>query len=192
MPLVPAKCPECGGLVEVDNEKRAGLCQHCGQPFVVEDAIQTFNTYYQTTNNYNTTHNYGDGAVVNVYENPNKDFVIEGGVLKKYHGEAIDVVIPEGITRIDYRCFENLDIKSIVFPKSLEIISDRFENCKNLKRITVRSNVSGDGYSNSSFDEVNLVYDNNNSTNKFSSLKFSGKKLYISDGIEIIDGFFGF
>ena len=47
MPLVPAKCPECGGLVEVDNEKRAGLCQHCGQPFVIEDAIQTFNTYYQ-------------------------------------------------------------------------------------------------------------------------------------------------
>lgn len=71
MPLVPAKCPECGGLVEVDNEKRAGLCQHCGQPFVIEDAIQTFNTYYQTTNNYNTTHNYGDGAVINVYENKN-------------------------------------------------------------------------------------------------------------------------
>ncbi len=22
MPLVPAKCPECGGLVEVDNEKK--------------------------------------------------------------------------------------------------------------------------------------------------------------------------
>ena len=77
MPLVPAKCPECGGLVEVDNEKRAGLCQHCGQPFVIEDAIQTFNTYYQTTNNYNTTHNYGDGTVVNIYEDTNKDFIIE-------------------------------------------------------------------------------------------------------------------
>ncbi len=66
MPLVPAKCPECGGLVEVDNEKRAGLCQHCGQPFVIEDAIQTFNTYYQTTNNYNTTNNFGEGTVVHI------------------------------------------------------------------------------------------------------------------------------
>ena len=35
MPLTPAKCPECGGLVEVDSDKRAGLCQHCGQPFVI-------------------------------------------------------------------------------------------------------------------------------------------------------------
>ena len=67
MPLTPAKCPECGGFVEVDSEKRAGLCQHCNQPFVVEDAIQTFNTYYNTNNI--THHNYGDGAVVNVYEN---------------------------------------------------------------------------------------------------------------------------
>lgn len=25
MPLVPAKCPECGGLVEVDNEKKGRL-----------------------------------------------------------------------------------------------------------------------------------------------------------------------
>lgn len=71
MALLPAKCPECGGFVEVDSEKKLGICQHCGQPFVVEDAIQTFNNYYNTTNNYNTTHNYGDGAVVNVFENQN-------------------------------------------------------------------------------------------------------------------------
>jgi tetratricopeptide (TPR) repeat protein len=69
--LVPAKCPDCGGFVEVDSEKRLGICQHCGNPFVVEEAVQTFNTYYNTTNNYNTNHNYGEGAVVNVYENQN-------------------------------------------------------------------------------------------------------------------------
>lgn len=114
-------------------------------------------------------------------------------MLKEYHGESVDVIIPEGITRIEYGCFRNLDIKSIVFPKSLEIIDDRFDNCKNLKVITVRSNVSGNAYSYSKqFDEVNLVYDNDNSTSKFSSLKFKGKKLYISEGIEIIGGFLDF
>ena len=102
------------GLVEVDNEKRAGLCQYCGEPFVIEDAIQTFNTYYQTTNNYNTTHNYGEGAVVNVYEDKSKDFVIEGGVLKEYHGASVDVVIPDGVVEIGSESFQGLKIKSVV------------------------------------------------------------------------------
>lgn len=119
MPLVPAKCPECGGLVEVDSDKRAGLCQHCGQPFVIEDAIQTFNTYYQTTNNYNTTHNYGDGAVVNVYEDKNKDFVIEAGVLYEYHGETTEVVLPDSVQEIAAECFNGMHITSIKLPASL-------------------------------------------------------------------------
>ena len=123
MPLVPAKCPECGGLVEVDNEKRAGLCQHCRQPFVIEDAIQTFNTYYQTTNNYNTTHNYGDGTVVNVYEDNSKDFIIEAGVLKEYHGESAEVVIPNHVTELAKGCFGNLPITQITIPASVTKIS---------------------------------------------------------------------
>lgn len=73
MPLVLAKCTECGGTIKVESEQKLGVCEHCGEPFVVEDAIQTFNTYYQTTNNYNTTHNYGDGAVVNIVDEKNND-----------------------------------------------------------------------------------------------------------------------
>ena len=143
MPLVPAKCPECGGLVEVDNEKRAGLCQHCSQPFVIEDAIQTFNTYYQTTNNYNTTHNYGEGAVVNVYEDKSKDFVIEGGVLKEYHGASVDVVIPDGVVEIKDGSFENLKIKSVVIPNGvINIGNNAFSGCTNLTSITIPDSVT--------------------------------------------------
>ena len=65
MPFVQAKCPECGGMLAVDNSKKAAVCQFCGEPFVIEDTIINNNTY-NTTN-----HNYGDGAVVNVYENQN-------------------------------------------------------------------------------------------------------------------------
>lgn len=136
MPLVPAKCPECGGLVEVDNEKRAGLCQHCGQPFVVEDAIQTFNTYYQTTNNYNTTHNYGDGAVVNVYEDKSKDFVIEAGVLKAYRGANTDVIIPDNVFEICDGVFSGMGITSITFSKNVtKIGSHAFTGCDKLKLV---------------------------------------------------------
>lgn len=93
MPLVPAKCPECGGLVEVDNEKRAGLCQHCGQPFVVEDAIQIFNTYYQTTNNYNTTHNYGEGAVVNIVDEKNNDSRINSAIASLFELNDLEAAL---------------------------------------------------------------------------------------------------
>lgn len=137
MPLMPAKCPECGGLVEVNSENRAGLCQHCGQPFVVEDAINTFNNYFNVTNIYNTTnqtsHNYSDGTTVNVYEDTNKDFVIEAGILKEYHGESVDVIIPDTVLEISSKCFEEMNLSSIKFPKSLKHLDNVDENLFKLK-----------------------------------------------------------
>ena len=137
MPLMPAKCPECGGLVEVNSENRAGLCQHCGQPFVVEDAINTFNNYFNVTNIYNTTnqtsHNYSDGTTVNVYEDTNKDFVIEAGILKEYHGEAVDIVLPYTVLEISSECFKGMNLSSIKFPKSLKHLDNVDENLFKLK-----------------------------------------------------------
>lgn len=137
MPLMPAKCPECGGLVEVNSENRAGLCQHCGQPFVVEDAINTFNNYFNVTNIYNTTnqtsHNYSDGTTVNVYEDTNKDFVIEAGILKEYHGEAVDIVLPDTVLEISSECFKGMNLSSIKFPKSLKHLDNVDENLFKLK-----------------------------------------------------------
>lgn len=145
MPLVPAKCPECGGLVEVNNEKRAAICQHCGQPFVVEDAIQIFNTYYQTTNNYNTTHNYGNGAIINLYDCDDKDtkgFVIESGVLKKYYGNSVDVVIPNSVYKIEKEAFWDSNIESCIITNNVTIIGDdAFGLCNNLKNVTISNSV---------------------------------------------------
>lgn len=128
MPIVLAKCTECGGTIKVDSDKKLGVCENCGEPFVVEDAINNFTNYYETnyiTNN-NTTHNYSDGTVVNVYEDKNKDFVIEAGVLKEYHGESVDVVVPEGVLRIANNCFANMHLKTLVIPVSLEKDDDFF------------------------------------------------------------------
>lgn len=143
MPLVLAKCTECGGTIKVESEKKLGVCEHCGEPFVVEDAINNFTNYYTTnyiTNN-NTTHNYGDGAVVNVYEDTNKDFVIEVGVLKEYHGASVDVVIPDGVVEIQNECFKDLKIKSVIIPDSVTSIDDgAFSTCKSLISIKVDDN----------------------------------------------------
>lgn len=87
MPFVQAKCPECGGMLAVDNSKKAAVCQFCGEAFIVQETINNYITNNITNNN--TTHNYGEGAVVNVFEDNSKDFVIEAGVLKKYHSVSI-------------------------------------------------------------------------------------------------------
>ncbi len=145
MALVPAECPECGGIVKVDNKERLAICQYCGKPFVVKEAIQTFNNYYNNiyhiTNN--TSHNYGDGAVVNVYEDTHKDFVIEGGVLREYHGESLTPVVPEGVIAIEGGVFANSAITKVTLPSTLKELRSNdkeeapFSGCKYLEEINL-------------------------------------------------------
>ena len=47
MALVPAKCTQCGGQVEVDDSKEAGICKHCGMPFITEKAITNYVTRWK-------------------------------------------------------------------------------------------------------------------------------------------------
>ena len=46
MPLVAAKCTQCGAAVEVDSAKDAAICKACSMPFIVEKAINHFHTYH--------------------------------------------------------------------------------------------------------------------------------------------------
>ncbi len=60
MPLVSAKCTNCGANLSVDNTKEAAICEYCGFAFVVEKAI----------NNYNINNNI-KADVVNIYGGKN-------------------------------------------------------------------------------------------------------------------------
>ncbi|MBP1573833.1 MAG: tetratricopeptide repeat protein [Oscillospiraceae bacterium] len=53
MSIVSARCPTCNGDITVDNAKDAGICNYCGNPFIVEKAINHYHTHYNVTNNYN-------------------------------------------------------------------------------------------------------------------------------------------
>ena len=58
MPLVNAKCTNCGGVLQVDDSKEAAICPFCESAYIVEKAI----------NNYNITNNLNvSNSVVNVY-----------------------------------------------------------------------------------------------------------------------------
>ncbi len=134
MPFVQAKCPECGEMLAVDADKKAAVCQFCGEAFIVQEAISNYNTYNETVNNYNTTHQYGNGAVVNVYEDKSKDFVIEAGVLKEYHGKSVNVIISKNVKAIGYRCFFDKAIEKVTTLEGVtEIGYEAFFNCSNFK-----------------------------------------------------------
>ncbi len=52
MPLVAAKCTQCGANIEVDDSKEAGICKYCGTAFITEKAITNYNTYITNNNNF--------------------------------------------------------------------------------------------------------------------------------------------
>lgn len=69
--------------------------------------------------------------------------VIENGILKRYEGNAADIVIPEGVITIGEYAFEYKDcIKSVSIPESVtEIGQYAFYGCKNLEEVENKGNI---------------------------------------------------
>ena len=137
MPLVQAKCTNCGANLEIDNTKDAAICPYCGTAFIVEKAI----------NNYNTTNQIHAGTV-NIYGGNSADFVIRGGVLVKYNGAATEVVIPNSVKIIGgENCVSGafsgcIGITSVVLPDSVQEIGDfSFQGCTGLKSVVIPNSV---------------------------------------------------
>ena len=115
MPLVQAKCTNCGANLEVDSAKEAAVCQYCNSAFIVEKAI----------NNYNTTNNI-QANVVNIYGGQQPDFEIVAGKLIKYHGLATEIVLPNNVLVIGTGSLtECTYLERIVIPKNLKEIEPR-------------------------------------------------------------------
>ena len=73
-----------------------------------------------------------------------KDFVIENGTLLRYNGKGSNVVIPEGVTKIDYSAFSCCaDITSINIPDSVKKIDVcAFYGCTGLISINIPNSVT--------------------------------------------------
>ena len=71
------------------------------------------------------------------------DFEIVGGVLKKYKGAAVDVVVPDGVIEISRDAFSGLTyITSIKLPEGLRVIRrEAFWGCRNLRKINIPNSV---------------------------------------------------
>ena len=132
MSFVQAKCPNCGGILAVDNSNDAALCPFCNSPYVVEKAI----------NNYNITNNITAGTV-NVTGNISNDFVIRAGVLEKYTGTSIEVTIPDNIYAIGEKAFFGCKLlRTVNLHNSVKEIGDyAFAGCLELLEINLFSGI---------------------------------------------------
>ncbi len=134
MALIPGICSQCGATLSVDAKKDAMVCPYCKTPFIVEKAIQNFNNTYNITNNITA-----QNVIVQQFE---RDFDIVGGVLRKYKGESVNVVIPNGVSSIGTGAFENTMIVSVTMPDDVINIQERaFYCCIALKEISFSQNL---------------------------------------------------
>ena len=50
MPLVQARCPNCGGIVKVNTENKTGYCHNCDSEFLLEQNIINYSNVYHIEN----------------------------------------------------------------------------------------------------------------------------------------------
>lgn len=76
------------------------------------------------------------------------DFVIENGVLEEYNGKDAEIVIPNGVTRIENAAFDgNKTITSVTMPDTVTAIgSCAFRKCSKLKSVVFSNALEEIGY----------------------------------------------
>ena len=72
------------------------------------------------------------------------DFIIEDGILTGYNGNDTDVVIPDGVTKIEGYAFSyNESLKSVVIPNSVTCIGfSSFDGCVSLETVTIGNSLT--------------------------------------------------
>jgi DNA-directed RNA polymerase subunit RPC12/RpoP len=128
MALVHAKCTACGANLEIDGTQEAAVCKYCGAAFIVEKAV----------NNYNIANAQINAGTVNINVGMS-DFVIEGGVLKKYRGNAEHLVVPDNVITIGAKAFENcISLVTVIANDKVESVgTSAFANCSRLISVTI-------------------------------------------------------
>lgn len=205
MPLISAKCTNCGANLEVDNTKDAAVCPYCNTAYVVEKAVN----YYNTTNNINAN-------VVNVYGGNSADFVIRAGELVKYNGASTEVcipntvkiigheafcrcyglekiTIPDSVTEIHDHAFQSCTgLTEIIIPDSVTVIVRAFEDCQSLQKVTLSKKLRDIG--DSAFKNCKALGTVNipDSVQKIGKRAFDGceklSSVHLGQGVRVIEG----
>lgn len=134
--LIPGVCTQCGATLSVEQDKDRMICPYCNTSFIVEKAVRKFNNTYIITNHIGTQNVYYQGK-------QDTGFQISGGVLTKYTGAAVDVVVPENVIAIGMHAFAGLMIHRVTLPRGLQKIDQcAFERCAALREIIIPEGVT--------------------------------------------------
>ena len=134
MPLVPAKCTECGANVTVDDSKDAAVCEFCGTAFITEKAINN----YHITNNLNisnATINVTGVGVENLILRA-EQFESKGDYEKaiEYYNRALD------IDATNKTALSKLEALSNLFFGKTRITREQFEQVRHYMNIGEKLN----------------------------------------------------
>ncbi len=109
MSFIAAKCPQCGGDLQLDNDKDTAFCMHCGSKIIVQEAIrkvQVDNTHMlefwmkmansaANAGNYEESYEYYTKVVENDLNNWKATFLkgIAAGWLSKFSNPRFNEII---------------------------------------------------------------------------------------------------
>ena len=123
------RCPSCHALIETfDETTKKGFCPFCDALILDVQERQLSLSASER------------GAV----RANGADFVIRGGVLVKYNGEGVDVVVPDNVVCVGKGAFSELKgIKSVVLPEGVEEIGlAAFTHCTRLESVVLPSTLT--------------------------------------------------
>lgn len=95
MPLVKAKCPNCGANLQVNSEKDAAICPYCKSAYIVEKSIASFNNSKVDKIVANTVNIYGN-QTIQAYKNSDDTKFVNNKVSK---GFLINIRIAEQLRK---------------------------------------------------------------------------------------------
>ena len=79
MALIKAQCTNCGAALEVEQDKDAAICPYCNTPYVVEKAINLYQT-----------HVIANGATINISDRLDADTMFENWLVTHDYALARD------------------------------------------------------------------------------------------------------
>ena len=119
------QCDICGGTLVMQSGGQSAVCDSCGMQYSVERVREKVREIR------------GVVSVEGTVRTQDADFIIRGGVLERYNGNDVHVVIPDSVVKIGEKAFEGCaGIQSVTFPPNvIEIGNDAFSDCQSLNDI---------------------------------------------------------
>lgn len=126
------KCDFCGGKLIIDSSREFASCEFCGTKYMrstLQQKIQEIHGFVKVE---------GDVTVRQT------DFIVRAGVLEKYNGSAVEIIIPNNVSIIGIGAFSNCKgLRKVVIPNTVTTIEQSaFLNCTGLKSINIPNSVS--------------------------------------------------